>query len=822
EAGVRVEAWSNTTGVYGSAITRDIFENNANYSITGLSPGIYQIGIKTSAFTDQELEITLSNVDLSYIDFVLQKPEHLISGTLMGLNINEDVYINARANSINYNQTIKITGTGETQAYTLNDLKPAQDYIVELFHPNQYIVYNQKNHISDADKLNVYGHMSGIDFTLTPGNEIISGTLTFPESAQSGEKAWVDAFSNNTGSQGSATVLFNTERTVPFEIKALQATDDFLLLAYSDRYPEQFYPFKSDREHADLINTSDAIVDNAIHFQLNCGASISGQIYADGHPFEGAIVSAFSQKTGSWGGSQTSSDGTYIIEGIDSADDFIVKVSRTSDSTPFYYHHTATTRDQSTATLISTVIENQQTGIDLELSNFESIGGVVRDHENKPLSGIWLSAWSKIQQSGYGTFTKSDGSYLIEDLPKSSDYSISVEPDAILPYIPQSKISVASNNLGVNFILYSGWKISGQVSDIKGQGIDGAGIELKSTLQKQNRWVETDPGGKFSINGLVTSQDYMLSIISPTNGSYLPYYESDLVIDQNINKSITLQSGYAIKGHVYKDDGITPIASIPITAFSSSLNYMGRTESDATGYYEITPLPQATDYVLTAHAKDYAKDKQHAISTGSVHNFNLQAGGKINGYVRTEAGDPIKNVRVEVQSLSLQLVMVSTTLENGSYLIQGLKKFHENGSMINDYFTNIYPAGYISQTHGPMRVGESANFICIKGKENEISGKVLDNAGQPFTGDITLVVKAYKNTLSGGYVTKAQAGPDGSFKLEGLSPNEAYFLRVIAIQNNNIIKDQWAGVDDIGGVERNESKEYRTLGTEAVGFRFGE
>jgi hypothetical protein len=63
-----------------------------------------------------------------------------------------------------------------------------------------------------------------------------------------------------------------------------------------------------------------------------------------------------------------------------------------------------------------------------------------------------------------------------------------------------------------------------------------------------------------------------------------------------------------------------------------------------------------------------------------------------------------------------------------------------------------------------MRVEETANFyLCKMGLKNEISGTVLDHNGQTLTQDINVIVKAYKNVASGGYVAKAQADSEGHF-----------------------------------------------------------
>jgi hypothetical protein len=470
--------------------------------------------------------------------------------------------------------------------------------------------------------------------------------------------------------------------------------------------------------------------------------------------------------------------------------------------------------------MVSTVEEKNQTGIHLELNDFDIIGGIVKDQSGKPLSGIWISVWSSIQQSGHGTFTKDDGSFFIEDLPKSSDYLVTAESNSGLPYVSQSKSNISSNNTGIVFTLYTGWTLTGKVLDINGKGIDAAGIELKSVSKQISKWIESQSDGMFSINGLANAEDYMLSVIAPNTASYVPYNDYSIVIESNISKTIILKTGYTISGHVYEQDGQTSISNITITAFSESSNSMGLASSDSNGYYEIKNLPQANDYELSAHSENHAKEKATNIAAGSTTHFVLQAGGTISGYIRTESGDPLKNVRVEIKSQSLQIFSVGKTSENGHYEIKGLKKYQTNGSMVNDYYVSIYPFGYVSQTQGPMRVEETANFICVNGIENEISGTVLDHNGQTLTQDINVIVKAYKNVASGGYVAKAQADSEGHFTIAGLSPDGAYYLRVIVFRNGVLVRDQWSGEDDFGVDERAGAKKYRTL--ENVVFRFGE
>ena len=107
-----------------------------------------------------------------------------------------------------------------------------------------------------------------------------------------------------------------------------------------------------------------------------------------------------------------------------------------------------------------------------------------------------------------------------------------------------------------------------------------------------------------------------------------------------------------------------------------------------------------------------------------------------------------------------------------------------------------------------------------KGKENEISGTILNSSEQPYTNDITIIIKAYKKITTGGYVTKTLTDEEGQFTLEALSPDETYQLRVVAIRNGIVVKDQWVGESNIGVEGRSGAKEFRTL--ESLVFTFGE
>ena len=208
----------------------------------------------------------------------------------------------------------------------------------------------------------------------------------------------------------------------------------------------------------------------------------------------------------------------------------------------------------------------------------------------------------------------------------------------------------------------------------------------------------------------------------------------------------------------------------------------------------------------------YAKEQKLDVISGTQVDFLLKQGGIISGYVRTESGNAMPGVRVEVESQSIKFVTVGLTDNNGYFQIEGLKTMDRDGHSINDYFVKIMPAGYASQTQGPIITAQQANFICVKRAENEISGTIQNESGNPMTimDDSKVVIKAYRSGANGGFETKSQANPDGSFSIEALDPDATYQLKFILIENNQIIKSQWAGDNNVGVLERSNAINYNT------------
>ncbi|MBF0452742.1 MAG: carboxypeptidase regulatory-like domain-containing protein, partial [Candidatus Magnetomorum sp.] len=808
--GIRVEVWSASTGGHSLCFSDDT-NNGSNYKMNGLPPGMYEISITSSTYEDQMKTLYITKSEEFH--FILQELTHHISGMITGLPQNHTVYVHAVSTSLNINKTLQITGTGEPVAYTLSNLKQASDYVVECYHPNQYQVYHNKDNFDEADRIDLVGSVSTINFNLNIGSESISGDVTFPQNAVYGETVWIDVQSHSTATRACGSVTFYGTYVVPYTISGLNKTNDLVAAAWSEKYQEQFFDHVSISNAAIFIDTSDDIADKDIHFRLTSGSSISGVVYEHEIPQSDIVIIAYSLGSTVFRSDISDDNGYFYISGLEGAKDVIVKASRLSDQVPYYYNLTQTTRVINLASQLDTTLNKSLENINIYLSVLELISGTVRDQYGKPLSGIWVSAWSEIQQTGFGVYSKENGEYVIEGLPKSKDYKVMVEPDPSLNYIIQEKINVSSLSLDINFFLKQGYTIKGFILDTSDLPIHKVGVELKSVFQNITQLIYTDINGQYVMNGLKGADDYVMTAWPSKNQSYIPFLEKGIVVHQDIMKNIVLSEGYTIKGVILDAFTLSPLPKVIISAYSKLKNYSDQTVTDNIGYYAINTLPFSNDYELVAISDHFAEEKKKNISSGEHVNFNLLPGGAISGDVKDDVGTPLDNVRLEIYSPSKNLIKIANSNHLGHYIVHGLVDIDKNGQKIQDYIVSIHPNAYMSQSQGPKKVGDIVNFRCIKSRFNEISGFIKDLSDNEPPEDIILVIKVFYKQTEGGFVSKIQAKKDGSFTIEGLSPNSTYQIQVLGIRQNKVVLSQWIGPGGQGVSERSQAEAYELLNT---------
>ena len=819
-SGVRVEAFSESTGGWGSAVSQSQPDGQGNnFTLSGLTQGIYEISTQSDAFADaSRSEFVYNHVQDCH--FELKRPERFISGTITGLTQGVEVWMHAWSEKAHVAKTVQVTSKGQSVGYTINSLKAANDYHVEFRATGYpYLVYNQKQDIQFATPIDLSEtDQSNIDFQTSPiVQTTIAGNVIFPPGALKGDTVWVDAFSYESGSGKGVNVILPTNVeghsfNVPYSLTKLMPATDYVVMVWSDKYQIEYYQNASNRVSATLVNTTDATPDDTINFQLSAGAWISGRIINDldlGLP--GISVEAWSQKTDVYGSTLTKQDGSFIIYGLEYADDYIIE-ARKPGAGAFYYHPDETMRYRAYAAPVSTRQSNPD-DIQIVISEGVSIRGTIYNISGQAISGLWVIAWSESRHAGNGAYTDPDGQYTLKGLPYAEDYKISVQPHWTMPYIPQEKYQVTGGATHVDFILSTGFQLSGYVNQVSGDPIAGVEVEIFSTSLSFYAWAQTDEHGNYTIKGIPSGNDFVILTTPSAKAAYISFREKGLRINSHITKNITLQSALSIEGTVYvqytDEFQNTPYsAGAWISAFSSESNYIGNVQTDITGHFKLSNVPNAQDIMITIQGDGYADAILKNQTATSNLRIILEQGGEISGCVSVKDNSDIPDIRITVQSQTTGVYRSTITSNDYCYVISGLNVFHNN-VIITDYVVSVNASGYPIQSRGFRQVGDVVNFTLTRTQSNELSGVIRDKEGVLPPEWVSILIRLFEvtPTSTGGYLQKAIVDSEGQFTFTGLDPDKEYQLK---LSTTGLDEDyiQWIGDDQ--GLNRLGATKYTT------------
>jgi PKD repeat protein len=789
-----VELWSETTNGY--AITQ-VSGNNlavANYCVQNVSSGEYEAMIHASGFADQAANVTV-NGDRSDVNFVLDLPSRAIGGTVKNIKTGRQVQISACSNSliIDKCKSMTVSGNGDV-GYTIDGLKPASDYVLELWsssYPKQ--VYNGQTQVSKATVVNVMSNnQSGINFTLPDNIPEISGTITFPDTGNvSGDSVAVQAFSDN-GTAGSTTVKFTGNKVVSYRITGLSPITDYKVSVWSNKYKLQYYKadcsgqedcFAFTKASGTPINTSDATPDDQINFKLTTGRKITGLVLkTDGTPVgPGVYVEAQSlSNINSWTGATTENDGTYLLGGLDDLSDYIVSAKKT-DIPRAYYNKTGSVQVKSLAEPVSLTAGDAE-NITITIQTGLSIKGTIRNTLGRSIFGVWVSASSETKGVGSGVYSAIDGSFTIKGLPAANDYVVKAVPQPGQSYIKLTKTGVSAGTTGVDFVLKQGFTMSGSViAESSGKAITRAEITLSSASNAYLYKGGLNASGQFEISGLLSGTDYVLTVKPDATISYVKKTLRNITITANtLNMLIQLTRSVSIEGKVQlagTSESPTPvnINNAWVSVYSSLKGTGGNDWTDNNGYFNITNIPDASDYVLTVSHENYPERKVD-VTIGQEILVELSTGGKISGMVRTESG-PLAGVAVELWSDSLPLFRNVLTDSNGNFVFNGIP-VTKGGFDISDYEITVDgdPVGYPDKTKTGLSAGDSVIITLQRTLDNEISGTVSDANGNLVPADKNVTVYVY-TAPDWGYVKAIAVTPGtGAFKITGLETGEYWLV----------------------------------------------
>ncbi|MBF0452933.1 MAG: carboxypeptidase regulatory-like domain-containing protein, partial [Candidatus Magnetomorum sp.] len=496
-------------------------------------------------------------------------------------------------------------------------------YIVSVW-PSQGMsqYYQNANTASNATLINATKtSVDNIDFSITSGASI-SGNI-YDNNGQ--PVAGVDIFidSKNSDHWGYA----QTNSGGSYIVTGLEDKDDYIVEARRDHYPPIYFHSKGivmDSSLAGLvsINTSQ------VNMTYYAAKSISGSVLStQGQPLSGIRILAESDSHHVLHACYTLSDGSFLLEGLPAASDYLIKAIPSAQS--LY-------QGQSLSN-----ISTPNSSIYFMLSAGYTLSGVVSsENDGTSISKVYVTVSSIARDIFKRVKTNSQGKFEITGLPSSNDYAITATPPENSSYasMQETNIQLYADKT-INIELNYGLSISGYVRQSDNQA-PVSNVLITAFSQDQNYMASgvSNADGSYTIFNLPNAFDY---VITARPDEYAEQSFSHQSAGSVVN--FVLDQGGTISGYVMTSSGVFKGASVE--ACSLILNTCQGDTTDQNGYYEITGLNQSwhgsfVDYALSVYAAGYPNMTVSQKQVGDTVHFTLTRGteNELSGTVRDSSG----------------------------------------------------------------------------------------------------------------------------------------------------------------------------------------
>ena len=778
--GIAVEAFSDITGGWGRQFSKDL--GSYQYEISGLPPGIYTV--KASGMDYQTITKSVTLVrQTTYLDFVLQPPGRKISGVVYGLARGDLLWIKAISINQGVERSQKLEGTNAAVPFTIDQLLPANDYIVYVYgndYPQTY--YPDQPDLASAQAINVIsGNANDIVFHLPEkANRKISGVVQFHDTFPKGEIVRITARSESSYHEKTISFVYNSEMIKHYEIDGLIAANDYHVFISADNCIDHYFRNALNKNDASLVNTQ---TENAfgINFELSAGATIQGQITGvsahDIRMFANAINLDVKAEA------IPLSDGTFTLNGLAIAD--YILSAHIQDMGVFYYHPVKTLRNIEESTPLS-VTDSQITHVSFKINDLQSISGTITSEKGNALANVFVTCHSESLDFGASTYSNETGQYEIKGLLSSTDYIVTAMGNNTESgfHSSLSHENVSAGAEQINFILQAqnAYEINGQIVDAMNQPLQEVMVEIQaSSNTNQYDRAQTDSEGFFTLQGLPQGSDYMLWVW-PKNDMPFAYYRTTQIDIPNPNFfKITLASAANFGGTIIDNYSNQPITDAEITVFSEQRGFFKTTKSDSNGKYTIPNAPLATDYRMIVQHPSYLDQEYLAQSPHAHLNFEIPASGCIYGLLSSsQTGNPVSDATVSVFSKAYDSApdYIGTAQSNllGEYEVCNLRSRDSNGLQINDYQVSVMATGYPVQTRGGLHVDTRVDLLMESHPQYELSGKI-DN-----TLNLNIILKIFDENSQ--FIQSVRV-ENNEFHISGLNPESGYRINVNAWESTD-------------------------------------
>jgi hypothetical protein len=325
----------------------------------------------------------------------------------------------------------------------------------------------------------------------------------------------------------------------------------------------------------------------------------------------------------------------------------------------------------------------------------------------------------------------------------------------------------------------SPYTVSGYVLDANGCGIEAA--EIIFCVPDIIPAVFTDSSGYYQASA--PAGTYHVYVWPPFDSSYISFEQKELVVNSDVAKNMTLNTGYKLSGYINAPTG-QPVCGAVVALDDF---YFNGYYSTVTGYYYI--VAPAGTYTLTAHAKTGVTfptytETNVAVSGDASKNITVAAPAKyrISGFIKDANGNGLAGAEIIFNVPDI----IPGTLTNAL-------GYYEVYAPAGTYLVNVWPpfdSNYLSYEQPGFTVAGTNTWSFTLYQGYKVSGYITDSNGNPVSGAIGALgyhISGWYSKEDGYYFVTAPAGTYTLTIQPRIGPDFAtYTLNNVAVYSNLI------------------------------------
>ncbi len=433
-------------------------------------------------------------------------------------------------------------------------------------------------------------------------------------------------------------------------------------------------------------------------------------------------------------------------------------------------------------------------------------GRVVHAETGAPVADAWVRAESnELRMLGPGhqfdARTEDDGTYRIGGL-MPGDYAATASTDELYGVsAPKTLLGLAETSDDVEIRAYPTASVSGRiVVDEAGTGCDEGSVTIVEESLGQRHTGATDDFGELVVMGI---RPGTYSLTAACRG-YLRTDPIALEVGETpiAEQRWQVKRGLSVRG-VVVDAQDRPVAGVTVSARETtvskdpraSVSSGGSTATEADGIFEIPALVAVT-YELSCYGQVVPPAEPTEVDlTGGTDKdgvrIKLRAGGRIEGRVVDEKGNPQPKVHISASSVeAMRNSTQTTTADDGSFTLENLATGGVRISMgIGGSFFGVSLRPLAAGPEDPdwelvqVEEGKTTRVeLRVAARSGKITGKVVDSEGQPIADAFVSASRLSESAATGRNegIYRARwdgeeqqphlSDQDGEFTVEGLEP----------------------------------------------------